>query len=132
MEKIKEVEVLVMFGEKYVNGKKTGEHGFFKVRDIYKIVSFSPKPNYHVPLFYTKYGVFSAPLTIEACKEILEPHGILLLDSSNLVNVNNIVDIDDRFQRVSVLFENGVEGVIARGNKKLLEDLIKKRDEDRN
>lgn len=125
----KHVEVLVMFGERYVNGKRTGEHDFFKVSDIHKIVSYSPKKNYHVPLFYTTKGEFIAPLTIESCEEIFEPFGILKLDSPNLVNVNNIDFIDNHCK---VVFKNGngVEATISQGNKKLVEDLLKKRDEE--
>lgn len=127
--KIIEVEVFVMCGEKYVGGKATGEFGFFRVSDIYKVVKFSPKANYHLPLFFTRHGEYSFPTTIEACREILEPYGILQLDSPNLININNVVEIDDRFGRASVIFENGLEGNVSWRNKKLIEDFLKNKSE---
>lgn len=128
--RIVEIEVPVIIGERYINGKGTGEFCRVKARDIYKIVKFSPKKNYHVPLFITKYGDFSTPLTLDTCKEIFEPYGILMLDTTNLVNVNHIVSMDERFGGCSVKLENGVEADVSRGNKDLVEDLLKKRDEE--
>lgn len=131
MDRIIEVEVLVMFGERYdKNWKRTGEWDYFKVRDIDKITIFHPKANHDLPLFFTKTGLFGYPITLEALRVMLEQFGFFQLDSSNLINVNNVIDIDDRFGRVTAVFEHSEDANVSRWNKKLLADLIKKRDKE--
>lgn len=122
-----EVEVLVMFGDECdENGVKTGKRGYFKVRDIYKIVSHSPKKNYHVPLFYTRTGNYSMSITLESLRELLEEFGILLLDVPNLVNLNNVVDFNPTTS--NAVFENGLTAVVSQGNKKIVKDFLSNKD----
>jgi hypothetical protein len=118
-----EVEVPVMFGEKIVNGKRTGEYSKFRIGDVNKIVTWqlNKKWNFYVPLFITRVGDFIPPLTLDACQDPLEDDGILLLDSINLVNINNIIEIDE-FS--NAIFEDGSKATLAKKKAGIVEEFI--------
>ncbi|ASS66252.1 hypothetical protein [Paenibacillus sp. RUD330] len=114
-----------IYGMRIENGKETGECVFFKIADIYKIDSYQPKKNYHVPRFYTKDGVYSVFLTLDACKVAFLEFGILALDSTNLLNIKNIDYVKESYNKLEAHFPNGVVGTVSKGNRHLIAHLIR-------
>lgn len=82
-----------IFGTEIVGEGKVGKSCFFRVRDILFIDCWVPKKNYKVPRFYTLTGVFTVPLTLEACANGLP--FLTLLDTGTFVNVEHIDYIED-------------------------------------
>lgn len=100
----------------------TGESVFFKVSEILFVDKFSPKKNYEVPRFHTRSGVYTVPLTLDACRNGLSD--LVPLDNKNLVNLSEIDHLEvSKHQTLACFSGTELKVPISKNKRKYLKGI---------
>lgn len=99
----------------------------FDISDIYYIELARPSKNTEKrPLFRTNHGSYFAIGTLEGLSFVLQNQGITYLDSTNLVNIDNISYIEETQFYTKAHFADGTYATVSQANMHKVKNIPRK------